>query len=146
MLEISNEHGSLVTSCEEHLRGSHTDILEQYESQRKAFVQELIKSDKTAIKRRYTSRVVASAIWSYFRKTEDSALNQCSTCLLEIDCSQNTTAMVRHLEETHPEQHDAFKKQSGIEAKDIKKPSAIWKHFQTTVDPKKNKCLVRLLF
>lgn len=142
MVEIANEHGTLVTSCEEHLRGSHTDILEQYESQRKAYVQELIKSDKTAIKRRYTSRVVASAIWSYFRKTDNPAMNQCSTCLLEIDCSQNTTAMVRHLEEAHPEQHDSFKKQSGIEAKDIKKPSAIWKHFQVTSDPKKNKCLV----
>merc|ERR1712241_687701 len=34
-----------------------------------------------------------------------------------------------------------FKKQSGIEAKDIKKPSAIWKHFQPTTDPKKHKCL-----
>ena len=142
MAEIPNEHGSLVTSCEEHLRGSHTDLLEQYESQRKAYVQELIKNDKTAIKRRYTSRVVASAIWSYFKKTDDSALNQCLTCLVEIDCSQNTTAMVRHLEEAHPEQHDAFKKQSGIEAKDIKKPSAIWKHFQTTDDPKKHRCLV----
>ena len=142
MLEISNQHGSLVTSCEEHLRGSHTDLLEQYESQRKAYVQELIKSDKTAIKRRYTSRVVASAIWSFFKKTEDSALNQCLTCLVEIDCSQNTTAMVKHLEDAHPEQHESFKKQSGIDAKDIKVPSAIWKHFLRTEDPKKHKCIV----
>lgn len=142
MAEISNDHENLVTSCEEHLRGSHTDLLEQYESQRKAFVQELIKTDKTAIKRRYTSRVVASAIWSYFKKTEDAALNQCLTCLVEIDCSQNSTAMVKHLEESHPDQHDAFKKTSGIEAKDIKKPSAIWNHFETTSDPKKHKCIV----
>ncbi len=141
MLEVANEHGSLVTSCEEHLRGSHTEILEQYETQRKAFVHQLIKSDKTVVKRRYTSRVTASAIWSYFRKTADPAANQCSTCLLDIDCSQNTTAMVKHLEESHPEQHDAFKKQSGIEAKDIKKPSAIWKHFQPTEDPKKHRCI-----
>ena len=142
MAEISNNHGSLVTSCEEHLRADHTEILEQYESQRKAYVAQLIKMDKTAIKRRYTSRVVASTIWSFFRKTDDPGHNQCSTCLLEIDCSQNTTAMVKHLEDTHPDQHDAFKKQSGIEAKDIKKPSAIWKHFQPTTDPKKHKCLV----
>ena len=143
MAEIANDHASLVTSCEEHLRALHTEILEQYESQRKAYVQELIKMDKTAIKRRYTSRVCASTIWSFFRKTDDQAMNQCSTCLLDIDCSQNTTAMVKHLEEAHPEQHDAFKKQSGIEAKDIKKPSAIWKHFQPTTDPKKHKCMVR---
>ena len=143
MAEIANDHASLVTSCEEHLRAIHTEILEQYESQRKAYVQELIKMDKTAIKRRYTSRVCASTIWSFFRKTDDPAMNQCSTCLLDIDCSQNTTAMVKHLEEAHPEQHDAFKKQSGIEAKDIKKPSAIWKHFQPTADPKKHKCMVR---
>jgi hypothetical protein len=143
MAEITNDHASLVTSCEEHLRALHTEILEQYESQRKAYVQELIKMDKTAIKRRYTSRVCASTIWSFFRKTDDPTLNQCSTCLLDIDCSQNTTAMVKHLEEAHPEQHDAFKKQSGIEAKDIKKPSAIWKHFQPTTDPKKHKCMVR---
>ena len=143
MAEISNDHASLVTSCEEHLRAIHTEILEQYESQRKAYVQELIKMDKTAIKRRYTSRVCASTIWSFFRKTDDPAMNQCSTCLLDIDCSQNTTAMVKHLEEAHPEQHDTFKKQSGIEAKDIKKPSAIWKHFQPTADPKKHKCMVR---
>ena len=143
MAEIINDHASLVTSCEEHLRALHTEILEQYESQRKAYVQELIKMDKTAIKRRYTSRVCASTIWSFFRKTDDPAMNQCSTCLLDIDCSQNTTAMVKHLEEAHPEQHDAFKKQSGIEAKDIKKPSAIWKHFQATTDPKKHKCMVR---
>ena len=145
MLEVTNQHGSLVTSCEEHLRGSHTDLLEQYESQRKAFVQELIKSDKTAIKRRYTSRVVASAIWSFFKKTEDSTShNQCLTCLVEIDCSQNTTAMVKHLEDTHPEQHESFKKQSGIDAKDIKVPSAIWKHFLRTEDPKKHKCIVSI--
>ena len=143
MAEITNDHASLVTSCEEHLRAIHTEILEQYESQRKAYVQELIKMDKTAIKRRYTSRVCASTIWSFFRKTDDPAMNQCSTCLLDIDCSQNTTAMVKHLEEAHPEQHDTFKKQSGIEAKDIKKPSAIWKHFQQTTDPKKHKCMVR---
>ena len=143
MAEIANDHASLVTSCEEHLRAIHTEILEQYESQRKAYVQELIKMDKTAIKRRYTSRVCASTIWSFFRKTDDPAMNQCSTCLLDIDCSQNTTAMVKHLEEAHPEQHDTFKKQSGIEAKDIKKPSAIWKHFQQTTDPKKHKCMVR---
>ena len=143
MAEITNDHASLVTSCEEHLRAIHTEILEQYESQRKAYVQELIKMDKTAIKRRYTSRVCASTIWSFFRKTDDPAMNQCSTCLLDIDCSQNTTAMVKHLEEAHPEQHDTFKKQSGIEAKDIKKPSAIWKHFQPTADPKKHKCMVR---
>ena len=143
MLEVTNQHGSLVTSCEEHLRGCHTDLLEQYESQRKAYVQELIKSDKTAIKRRYTSRVVASAIWSFFKKTEDSTShNQCLTCLVEIDCSQNTTAMVKHLEDTHPEQHESFKKQSGIDAKDIKVPSAIWKHFLRTEDPKKHKCIV----
>ena len=144
MLEVTNQHGSLVTSCEEHLRGSHTDLLEQYESQRKAYVQELIKSDKTAIKRRYTSRVVASAIWSFFKKTEtdSSSHNQCLTCLVEIDCSQNTTAMVKHLEDTHPEQHESFKKQSGIDAKDIKVPSAIWKHFLRTEDPKKHKCIV----
>lgn len=145
MLTISNQHGSLVTSCEEHLRASHTDLLEQYESQRKAYVQELIKSDKTAIKRRYTSRVVASAIWSFFKKTEDSALNQCLTCLVEIDCSQNTTAMVKHLEDAHPEQHESFKKQSGIDAKDIKVPSAIWKHFLRTEDPKKHKCIVSII-
>ena len=83
LLEITDEHGSLVTSCEEHLRGCHTDLLEQYESQRKAYVQELIKSDKTAVKRKYTSRVVASAIWSFFKKSTTSVnLNQCLTCLI----------------------------------------------------------------
>ena len=46
------------------------------------------------------------------------------------------------MEELHPEQHEAFKKSSGIEAKDIKKPSAIWKHFRATDDPKKHKCVV----
>ena len=86
MTEINNDHGNVVTSCEEHLRAVHTEILEQYESQRKAYVAELIKTDKTAIKRRYTSRVVASTIWSFFRKTDDPAMNQCSTCLLDIDC------------------------------------------------------------
>jgi hypothetical protein len=145
MAEVSNQHGSLVSSCEEHLRGSHTDLLEQYESQRKAHVQELIKTDKTAIKRKYTSRVMASAIWSFFKKTDNAVMNQCLTCLVEIDCSQNTTAMVKHLEDVHPEQHESFKKTSGIEAKDIKKPSAIWKHFQITTDPKKHKCLVRII-
>ena len=146
MAEISIEHGTLVASCEEHLRAAHTDLLEQYETQRKAFVHELIKKDKTAVKRRYTSRVTASAIWTYFKKTEDNAMNTCSTCLLTIDCSQNSTAMVRHLEENHAEQYEAFKKQSGIEAKDVKKPSAIWKHFQVTDDPKKHKCMVRKMF
>ena len=95
LLEIADEHGSLITSCEEHLRASHTDLLEQYESQRKAFVQELIKNDKTAVKRKYTSRVVASAIWSFFKKNPTSPnVNQCLTCLIEVDCSQNSTAMV----------------------------------------------------
>ena len=50
--------------------------------------------------------------------------------------------MVKHLEEAHPDQHEAFKKSSGIDAKDIKKPSAIWKHFRSTGDPKKHKCVV----
>ena len=129
------------------MRGCHTDLLEQYESQRKAYVQELIKSDKTAVKRKYTSRVVASAIWSFFKKSTTSVnLNQCLTCLIEVDCSTNSTAMVRHLEEAHPEQHEAFKKSSGIDAKDIKKPSAIWKHFRATGDPRKHKCLVSIYY
>ena len=87
--------------------------------------------------------MVASAIWSFFKKSTTSAnLNQCLTCLIEVDCSQNSTAMVKHLEEAHPDQHEAFKKSSGIDAKDIKKPSAIWKHFRSTGDPKKHKCVV----
>ena len=87
--------------------------------------------------------MVASAIWSFFKKSPTSAnLNQCLTCLIEVDCSQNSTAMVKHLEEAHPDQHEAFKKSSGIDAKDIKKPSAIWKHFRSTGDPKKHKCVV----
>ena len=82
---------------------SYTTILSKSSNtQRKAFVQELIKMDKTAIKRRYTSRVVASTIWSFFRKTDDPAMNQCSTCLLDIDCSQNTTAMVSGQNGTRP--------------------------------------------
>ncbi len=142
MAEITNDHGTLALSCEEHLRANHTELLEQYESQRKAQVKELIKTDPTAVKRKYTSRVVASVIWTYFKKTETASVNQCLSCLVDIDCSQNSVAMVKHLEEVHPAEHEVFKKESGIGSKQIRKPSAIWKFFEVTPDPKRHKCLV----
>lgn len=143
-VEVYTVHDKQVASLEEHLRASHTDLLEQYESECKAKVTlELSKGRSLSMKKRkYGSRVVTSAIWSFFKKTASESTNQCLTCLVEIDCSsKNATAMIKHLEAEHADKHALFIKQSGIGAKGLKKSSsAIWAYFDKTTPGQPNLC------
>ena len=89
-----------------HLKAFHPEKHLSYEESSKKYIETLTMSSLIAKSRKTGIR---SAIWKYFKQTENRALNNCSICGVKIKCNKmGTSNMIRHLERYHSNEYENF--------------------------------------
>ena len=97
-------------SLTHHLKEFHPEKHVSYDISLKHFMDTLtIPSSLTNSKK----TGIRSAIWKYFKRTENRNLNDCSICGINVRCNKmDTSNMIRHLERYHLNEYESFLKEN----------------------------------
>ena len=97
-------------SLTDHLKEFHPEKHISYNISLKHFMDTLTTSSSLTNSKKSGIR---SAIWKYFKKTENRNLNDCSICGTNVRCiKMGTSNMIRHLQHYHLNEYENFLKEN----------------------------------